>query len=330
MAESDVLSEVLGHLRLRGEVFCRTKLGRHTSLSFPTGQAHFHVIERGPCWVSVPTESHSVVANAGDLLLLVGGNGHSVSAVEKDAREHPLMEVIPIHYDAKRLSLDLSDGDSCVEMVCGRFAMDAVGSEALIGALPTVVHLRGHQGAADGWLTTTLHLLSAETTANRPGSARARARLVDLVLVGAIRRWLEENQQECVGWLTALRDPVVGKALALLHAEPGHPWTVPEIAARVGLSRSPFAARFRNQVGSSPMRYLTSWRMRLAARMLSEGSSVGETAQGVGYESDASFSRVFKREMGVPPSTLRPKNQAPRGADARRGGLARAVRVGGC
>lgn len=310
---TDVLSEVLGASTLRGEVFCRTSLGPRTGLSFPTGQAHFHVIERGPCWLHVPAERTTLVANSGDLLLLVGGSGHSVSSSDRRSRARKLWDVVPSHYDAERMTLDLSEGEACVEMVCGRFSMDAVGTEAVVGVLPAVVHLQGHKEPLADWLPSMLRLLSTEAASNNPGSSLARARLVDLILIGAIRRWLAMDGDQETGWLSALRDPVVGGALRRVHARPEHPWTVPELAATVGLSRSPFAARFKARVGMAPMRYLTSWRMRLAARRLRNGDMVGEVATAVGYESDAAFSRVFKKEMGVPPSALRPRT--PSGAN---------------
>lgn len=307
-APVDVLSETLGGMSLRGEVFCRTTLGPDAGLSFPSGQAHFHVIERGPCWVSVPSQQVVLRVGPGDLLLLVGATGHTVASAAKEIRDHALWDVVPTHYDPAALTLDLSDGEPWVEMICGRFSIDAVGSERLIGALPPVLHLPVRASPLGDWLASTLTLLSAEATSQRPGSALTRARLVELVLVGAIRRWLEDGGEARVGWLSALRDPHVGKALGLLHARPAHPWTVPELAAATGLSRSPFAARFKDAVGSAPLRYLTAWRMRLASRLLRGGASVGEAAAAVGYASDAAFSRSFKKEMGVPPSALRPRS----------------------
>ncbi|MEM8962735.1 MAG: AraC family transcriptional regulator [Acidobacteriota bacterium] len=302
---ADVLSDVLGDLGLRGEVFCRTTLGPGISLSFPTGQAHFHVIERGPCWITIPDDDISLLASSGDLLLLVAGSGHAVASDERAAVDHGLWDIVPSHYDAERLTLDLSDDEPCVEMICGRFSMDSVGSEAVVGVLPSVVHLRGRSGQLVDGLASMLRLLSAEATSNAPGSSLARARLVELILIGAIRRWLVETGDDQAGWLPALRDPVVGAALGNLHTRPEHPWTVSELSSTVGLSRSPFAARFKSQVGVSPMKYLTSWRMRLAVRLLRRGTSVGEAASAVGYASDAAFSRTFKKEMGVPPSSFR-------------------------
>jgi len=247
-------------------------------------------------------DSHSVA-----LLGMSGGTGHAVSSRREATVSWDLWEAVDAHYDAERLSLDLSGGVGRVQMLCGRFSMDMVGSEALVAALPPVMHLRGHGGPLVDWLAPLLRLLSVEVNPHRMGGELARSRLVDLMLIGAIRRWLDECVEEGdVGWLSALTDPVVGKALGHLHAHPERPWTVPDLASSVGLSRSPFAARFKAQVGISPMKYLTSWRMRVAARQLRRGRSVGEVAGAVGYESGAAFSRVFKKEMGVSPSTFRP------------------------
>ncbi|MEM9293683.1 MAG: AraC family transcriptional regulator [Acidobacteriota bacterium] len=317
MAAEDVLSEVLGHLQLRGEIFCCTLLGHDTSLSLPPGQAHFHVVERGSCWISLPAENQAEETRAGDLILLVSGSGHTISSDPAPRHRRSLTEVLPERYDADQRCLDLSDEPaqpqkssglpSSTELTCGRFVIDSIGSEALIEALPPLLILRGSEGAPERWLSTIMKLLAAETAQDLPGSSLARARFVDLILVGALRRWLQEHQGEAASWLAALQDPVAGRALSLLHANPQHPWTVPELANQLGLSRSPFASRFKAAVGQSPMKYLSSWRLRLAARQLRQGSSVSEVAQSVGYESAAAFSRAFGREMGVPPSSLRPK-----------------------
>ncbi|MEM7160593.1 MAG: AraC family transcriptional regulator [Myxococcota bacterium] len=312
MAESiDVLSQVLGVDGLRGEVFCRTSLGDSMSLSFPSNQAHFHVIERGPCWVSVAGEPNPVLANAGDLVLLLGGAGHSIASTADPDDDHPLWDVVPTHYDAERMTLDMSEGVDRVLMVCGRFRMDTVGAEAVADLLPPVVHLQGQHGALADWLPSMMRLLSAEATSRETGSALARARLVDLILVGAIRRWLSDHEDANAGWLGALRDPMVGPALRQLHAQPEERWTVERLAALVGLSRSPFAARFKTQVGVSPMKYLTTWRMRVAVRMIRQGAAIGEVATAVGYESEAAFRRVFKRETGDPPGHYRLQGRGP-------------------
>jgi len=272
------------------------------SLSFPSNQAHFHVIERGPCWISHAGGTNNIVANAGDLVLLLGGAGHTISSSRKSDQTHTLWDVIASHYNAERMTLDLSGGLSRVLMVCGRFRMDSVGSEAVAALLPPVVHL---QGQHNDWLPAMMRLLSIEATSQETGSALARARLVDLILVGAIRRWLSDHPDTRAGWLGALRDPIVGPALRSLHARPQEKWTVEKIAAQVGLSRSPFAARFKAEVGVSPMKYLTTWRMRMAVRMLRKGRDIGDIATATGYDSEAAFRRGFRREMGAPPGHYR-------------------------
>jgi AraC-like DNA-binding protein len=305
MPETDVLSEVLGQASLRGEVFCRTRLGEGIELSFPSGQAHFHVVERGTCHVHVPTLRRAFRAATGDVLVFVEGVGHSVATTASPSRRHALFDAIPTHFDPEARTLDLSDGDPAVELICGRFDMDEVGRQGLASALPPVLQVRTHARPLADWLTSTLRLLAAEATDTGPGSGLARSRLMDLVLVGILRQWLEDGAEAEASWLTGLRDPVVGRALQLLHASPAHPWSVPELASRVGLSRSPFAARFKDQVGASPMRYLTSWRMKLAVRELRRGATVGETADAVGYQSATAFSRVFRRELGTTPGSFR-------------------------
>jgi AraC-like DNA-binding protein len=150
-----------------------------------------------------------------------------------------------------------------------------------------------------------MQIFLTEMNGKLAGSALCAARLVDLILIHAIRDWLAKEPANIGGWLGAMRDPHVGAALAQLHEAPAYPWTVAELSERVGLSRSPLAARFTALVGEPPLRYLTRWRMHLASQHLRRGASVRETAERVGYESEAAFSRTFKRYMGKPPVKYR-------------------------
>ena len=156
----------------------------------------------------------------------------------------------------------------------------------------------GARDAAPGGLATLLDIAVKESGSRRAGSENILSRLSELMFVEALRRYLEALPPTQTGWLAGLRDPLVGQALAVLHAGPTEEWTVERLARLVGVSRSVFAERFTEIVGQPPMQYLALWRMQLAARLLTEGGQVAAVAAAVGYESEAAFSRAFKKLAG--------------------------------
>ncbi len=184
---------------------------------------------------------------------------------------------------------------------------DSPESHPLLAVLPKLIVVRGENDDAASWLDQTLRLISVESTSEAPGAQIALDRLMDLLFIYTVRAWLSQVPAGDAGWLGALRDPRIGGVLQRIHAEPAASWTVESLARTSGMSRSGFAARFSDLVGESPLRYVTSWRMRLAARlMLDHGdSSVAEIANRVGYESEAAFGVVFKRHFASPPARWR-------------------------
>jgi AraC-like DNA-binding protein len=160
------------------------------------------------------------------------------------------------------------------------------------------------------WLQMTLRLLTTEMQNSRPGSETLVTRLLDIIFVQALRTWIESLPPEQNGWLSALRDPKIGTALGLMHREPQRSWSVETLASEVAMSRSPFAARFTALVGEPPLAYLTGWRMHLAETLLTrDGLNVGEVAGRIGYESEAAFSKAFKRHFGQSPLAHRRQTQ---------------------
>jgi AraC-like DNA-binding protein len=175
-----------------------------------------------------------------------------------------------------------------------------------------VVNMREGPGAQ--WLTSSIRFSISEAAGQRAGAGTVLAKLSELMFVEAIRRHIESLPPEQTGWLAGLRDRFVGKTLAMIHSKPAHPWTVEELAGAVGLSRSALADRFTALVGQPPMQYLTRWRLQLAANLLRSGArNVASVAADVGYDSEAAFSRAFKRELGVAPAAWRrnPSRQQP-------------------
>ena len=208
--------------------------------------------------------------------------------------------------DADLFHLRHGGGGVPTRFVCGYLALSRSAFRPLFDALPPVMVIHVGDGPAAALLRELLRAGVRESAAERPGAASTLAKLADLLFVEALRRYVDGLPPGGKGWLAGVRDPQVGKALALLHAEPSRAWTVDDLAHEVALSRSALAERFTSLVGEPPMQYLTRWRLALAAQTLRAGrEAVIRIAERAGYESEAAFSRAFKREFGVPPASWR-------------------------
>jgi AraC-like DNA-binding protein len=194
-------------------------------------------------------------------------------------------------------------------VICCFLGCDERPFNPLLAALPRTIHLSGAANeATSGWLATLLNIAVRESGSSRAGRDNILARMSELMFVEAIRRYIETLPAAESGWLAGLRDPVVGQALAALHGEPKSPWTVESLARAVAVSRSVLADRFMEIVGHPPMQYLALWRMQIASRLLLEGEAVAEVSAAVGYESEAAFSRAFKKLVGEAPAFWRRAN----------------------
>jgi AraC-like DNA-binding protein len=305
LEKPDVLTDVLKTLRLRGRVFCCSEMTAPWAMSLPeSGYAHFHVIERGGAWVRLTGEKRAHPLASGDLVILPHGRGHVLSD-SPQTKPVPLRQLLKGNTAACHL-MQHGGGGAQTLMTCGSFVFENAGQNPLIAVLPPLLHLHGHRGRSADWLEPTLRMLAEEARHPRPGSETLVARLIDIIFVQAVRVWLETQPNAHGGWLGALRDPQIGAALGLLHREPQRAWSVQTLAHEVAMSRSPFAARFTALVGEPPLAYLTRWRMQLAAEfLLRERLNVGEIAGRIGYDSEAAFSKAFKRHYGQSPLAFR-------------------------
>ena len=196
-------------------------------------------------------------------------------------------------------------------MVCGAVRLEHPAARNLIRALPaSIVVGAGAPGAE--WIQSTLRLLAAEAGHPRPGGETVITRLADIIVIQALRAWIESDPGARTGWLGALRDPLIGKAIALVHDDPARDWTVAALATELAMSRSAFAARFTELVGEPAMRYVTSWRMHVALAALQDGgTTIAQLADQLGYRSEAAFARAFKRVIGTSPGAVR-RRRRPR------------------
>ncbi|HMV48312.1 MAG TPA: AraC family transcriptional regulator [Blastocatellia bacterium] len=309
LEKPDVLTEVLNALKPAGRVLFCNELSAPWAISLPAGDAaYFHVIERGGGWFKLEGEKQMTPVAGGDLLIVPHGTGHVVSDSPK-TKPVPLRRLIENPAESRRL-MQHGGGGAQTLMTCGSFQFDNSGNNPILAVLPPLVHIHGGRGRIADWLEPMTKILADEARHSRPGSEMLIARLMDIIFVQAVRIWIETQPQDQGGWLSALRDPQIGAALGLIHREPQRNWSVSALAHEVAMSRSLFASKFNALVGAPPLTYLTRWRLWQAARLLAEKQlSVGETALHVGYESEAAFSKAFKRQFGQPPLTYRRANQ---------------------
>ncbi len=306
VGDEDVLTGVLDALGVRGRLFCRSELRAPWGLALPPDEgAHFHVLERGRCSLRLVGSTRAVTLESGDLVLVPHGRGHTLSDPD-DAQARPLATLArPSAGCVGRLLKTKGRGPES-RLLCGAFRFARPAGRSLLQPLPDVIHVRAQQGQSAPWLASALHLLLAEAQASRPGAETVVSRLTDVILVQSLRAWIESLPAGRGGWLGALRDPQMAAALALMHRAPERDWTVAKLATAVGLSRSPFAARFTAIVGQPPLAYLTRWRLLRAARALSEEAlGLDAVAAQVGYASVAAFSRAFQRHFRIAPGSYR-------------------------
>jgi AraC-like DNA-binding protein len=271
----------------------------------------YHVVTRGSCWISLVDGDafEPVRLVEGDVVVIPHGEPHALSS-QPGMRAEPDWEAHRLRSGEETLPFKLrTGGDGLVDahLICGFFSCDVRPFNPLLESLPRFMRI-GHNtsGTASGLLEHFIRFATAETTDKRAGGQSVLNKLSELLFIETIRVYMDQLGQENAGWLAGLRDPLVGRALALLHARPAHSWTLEELATQSGASRSALADRFADLMGYPPIHYLTRWRMQLAARRLTErGAKVAAVAQEVGYDSEAAFSRAFKKFSGRPPSEWR-------------------------
>ena len=275
----------------------------------------FHLVTEGGCYARLVDDA-PVELRAGDLILFPGGDRHVLTAASADA-----LRLVPDEVSGETLgelkrgevaALKQGKSGEATRIVCGYLACDKRLAEPILLGLPRLLKVSMRDGGTAAWVRSSIEFSVAESAAARPGSAAVLARLSEVLFAEAIRHYMDGLPPDRAGWLAGLRDRHVGRALALLHERPAHPWTVDELAKKVGLSRSALGERFAELIGAPPMQYLTRWRTSLAARQLRETqASILRIAGDVGYESEAAFNRAFKREFGLPPAAWRKRAKRP-------------------
>lgn len=295
----DVLSDIMRAISVRGSVFCSGEVRAPWCFSGGmTGRCLFHVVVEGEAWVLWDGEEHQLFS--GDVVLLPRGFRHRVGSAP-EAPAIPLgaaVETSPGGF--ARLVRD--GGGAATSLICGTFELDGQDWHPLLRALPEVIVVDAPRRP---WLSATLSALQSQIESGRLGAAMIAGRLSEVLFVQSVAAWLESSDAPS-GWLSALSHPEIGRALSLIHSQPQRRWTAASLGRAVGMSRSAFYRNFSTLVGESPGRYLTEWRMTLAAKSLrAHEASIQELSERVGYASVASFTRAFKAFHGLNPGAYR-------------------------
>jgi AraC-like DNA-binding protein len=336
----DVLSDTLRVVRLAGALFFTARFLAPWSFQSPSGEGYarllnshadyitiFHMIVSGRCWVSLDGQSAFPVV-AGDVVIfphadrhIMCSHPHALPAADVTLQVLNYIESVPPREGIPQVNYGM-EGEA-VRLVCGYLQCDQR-FNPLIGSLPKFLLVRTNQRAepeqvaealppwcivraeAGDWLGTTLRYTIEEANGERPGSSAMLPRLTELLFVEMLRRYMQQLPSEYTGWLAAVRDPIIGCALRLMHTYPERPWSVEELAHAAAISRSALAQRFTALIGEPPMQYLQGWRMQLAQYLLGQTNlSIAEIAARTGYRSAAAFNRTFKRAVGQPPAKWR-------------------------
>lgn len=317
----DVLSDVLHAIRLEGAIFYSGEFNEPWCVDIPQGAelaqvlkpgaqslVICHTVLEGRCWVQIP-RCAAVAVHAGETVVIPHGDSHIIGSgmqyapvsIDHLVRVEP--QINALCYGGK--------GDRSL-VVCGWFAYEQGTPNPLLTAMPRIFTASMSNRPSGPWIEQSVRYAVSEAAAGLPGSGAVATKVAESLFVETLRGYIETLPPHHLGWLAGLRDRQVGKCLELIHNQLAKDWTVESLAEAVHVSRSVMAQRFNKLVGMPPIQYLIRWRLATAARLLrNERMSIGRVSEVVGYESEASFSRAFKKELGVSPRQWRSGNGNP-------------------
>jgi AraC-like DNA-binding protein len=323
----DVLSETLRVVRLVGAIFINAKFTAPWCYQSPSADAVapmlepgaervviFHWVTEGECCVELDTGPPARLLT-GDVVLFPQGHAHLMSSEPglPPGRGAPLQTVL----SRRPRLITYGGGGATTRLVCGYMACDARLARMLFAGLPPLVRVNVNGSNAGTWLEASMRYALAEARSPRPGGEGVLAKLAEVLVIEVLRLSMNAQGEGRTGWLAAVNDRIVGAALKALHDAPAQAWSLEDLARAAGTSRSVLAERFQHLVGSSPIQYLTHWRMTLAANLLHRGDvTLARVAEEVGYRTDTAFSRAFRREFGAPPAAWRRSQAQRRTADS--------------
>jgi AraC-like DNA-binding protein len=314
----DALSDVLRVIRLKGGVFLHAEFTAPWCISVQVDPRDsgplferaehivlFHYVVEGTLATQIEGGGKPTAIDAGEVVIYPHNHDHRLGS-HLDLPPVPSKEIVRQSPDGGLLVIRHGGGGARTRVVCGFLGCDKFEGNPLVAALPPLLRFDTRQGTSGAWVRSSLEFAADEMVARRAGTETVLAKLAEVLFVEAVRRHAEGLTEDHTGWIAGLKDPVVSRALALLHARVAQQWTVDDLGHEVGLSRSALADRFTRLIGEPPMRYLARWRLQLAAHQLrNTDTPLARIAAQVGYESEAAFNRAFKRSFGAPPATWR-------------------------
>lgn len=321
LAGSDALSDVLARIRFESTIFSVAEMDAPWGVaSSAMDSGIFHAFVQGDGWIRVEGSTEHIRLRQGDVVFLPRGDSHEL--YDDPGTPSTAIQTLAKNTSGPVGNLTIVGEGVHTSIICGRFSFASSEAHPLLASLPAFLHYQPEQDRSSEWVASTLSLIvreltpAAVTDSGQPGSETVIMRLTDVLLVHALRYYIENLDGGQQGWLAGLGDAQVAGALDMVHGSPDVKWTAGELARRVGMSRSAFFVRFTDLVGEPPHAYLTRWRMHLASLELCDGSnSMSSIAGHVGYATEAAFSKAFKRFFGTPPAQYRRSNQAAASLD---------------
>jgi AraC-like DNA-binding protein len=305
MDNPDVLSDVFATLRISGKLYFRAELNGRFSIELPEEQRRirFHLVRHGRCWITVPGSPVSELTE-GDLAIVPNGSGQILSAEQQSAPEQ-LTDIMTKNGLTDGV-LTHGTGELQTGLLCGFCRFDEAIDHPVLANMPGLVVIRLKDLGAEPWAISTLRLLAMEADLGTQGTTGILTRLLEIVLIQAMRRMSIPEQETSNEFVAALSDLRLAKALQAIHGRPEMRWTVQNLAEKAGMSRARFADRFTVKVGVPPIEYLTTWRLMKARYLLRTSNlDMNEIASRCGYASAPSFSRRFKQSFGTGPGSYR-------------------------
>lgn len=316
----DILSDVLQTVRLSGAIFFDVVASSPWVAEAPPAATvasrvmphvqhlmEYHVVTSGSGWATlIDAPDEPVRLAAGSIIMFPRGERHTLSSAP-GMRAEPNIAIFdqPAELSPPYYVQQFGGGPEETRMICGFIGCDVLPFNPVFQTLPRMIHVPDGYTRGGGWLGSLIAAIMKEKSKDRVGAQSILGRLSELLFIEVVRCYAESLPAGASGWLAALSDPRMARAIQLLHREPARPWTLDELTRRAGASRTVLVKRFTEQLGVAPMTYLTNWRMQLAARLLADGGGISRIATEVGYESEAAFSRAFKRCTGVSPGAWR-------------------------
>jgi AraC-like DNA-binding protein len=291
---------------MNGAFYCRSELSAPWGLTLPPmpGYLWFHVVTSGRAWLETD-QADATLLGPGDFALVPYGEGHVLRS-EPGARAPGILELEREQVSDRYEILRYGEGGGVKSIVCGAVRFDHPAARSLAEIRAGTIRVEPSNSPQTDWMQRTLRLMAAESRKLQPGGEAVITRLGDILVIQAIRSWIETDPAARTGWLGALQDRQIGRAISMIHRDPARAWTVAALANELAMSRSSFAARFTELVGEPAMHYLTRFRIHVAVDSLREGAIVAELARRLGYRSEAAFARAFNRVViGVSPGAVK-------------------------